>query len=152
MVKRSASARTSTCFVGSLLRCCPLALGIVVVVGLRHLDAPRRNCYVSAQYPIFKSFGQTSIFLLRTWRNEEVSRGRTFVAAARNLAMLPATILAHSLLRRLVSHIGWDLLSSGLTSGLVGRPLQQGTANLFRIATLQRRVAQFRSRERHVPN
>ena len=74
------------------------------------------------------------------------------MAVARNLAMLPAIILAHSLLRRLVSHIGWDLLSSGLTSGLVGRPFQQGTANLFRIATLQRRVAQFRSRERHVPN
>ena len=80
------------------------------------------------------------------------SRGRTFVAVAPTLAVLPATILAHSRLRRLVSHIGWDLLSSGLTSGLVGRPSQQGTANLFRLATLQRRVAQFRSRARHVPN
>ena len=74
------------------------------------------------------------------------------MAVARHLAVLPATILAHSLLRRLVSHIGWDLLSSGLTSGLVGRPFQQGAANLFLLATLQRRVAQFRSRARHVPN
>ena len=80
------------------------------------------------------------------------SRERSCVAVALNLAMVPVTILAHSLLRRLVSHIGWDLLSSGLTSGSVGRSFQQGTANLFRIATLQRRVAQFRSRERHVPH
>ena len=77
------------------------------------MHAPRRTCYVSTKQEKCYAHGDKI----------KSSPERSCVAVALNLAMMPVTIIAHSLLRRLVSHIGGDLLSSGLMSGSVGRAL-----------------------------
>ena len=80
------------------------------------------------------------------------SRERSCVAVALNLAMLPVAILAHSLMRRscFAYRLGFAFLGSYVWLGRSS--FKEGTANMFRLAALQRRVAQFRSHARHVPN